>query len=66
MLQLALDRRVEDTKSMIHLRPSAIGQAAARAVAQRVHVAEHTLGRHHAPPNVQDDLADPATVPLGV
>ena len=45
---------------------AAIGQAAARAVAQRVHVAEHTLRRHRAPPNVQDDLAFPATVPSGV
>ena len=41
---------------------AAIGQAAARAVAQRVHVAEHTLRRHRVPSNVQDDLAYPATV----
>ena len=42
---------------------AAIGQAAARAVAQQVHVAEHTLRRHRAPPDVQDELAYPATVP---
>ena len=36
---------------------TAIGQGAARAVAQRVHVAEHTLWRHRDPPNMQDDLA---------
>jgi len=41
---------------------AAIGQAAARAVAQRVHLAEHTLRRHRVPSNVQDDLAYPATV----
>ena len=41
---------------------AAIGQAAARAVAQRVHVAEHTLRRHRVPSNVHDDLAYPATV----
>ena len=35
----------------------------ARDVAQRVHVAEHTLRRHRVPPNVQDELAYPATVP---
>ena len=45
---------------------AAIGHAAARAVAQRVHVAEHTLRRHRAPPNAHDDLAFPATVPSGV
>jgi hypothetical protein len=44
---------------------AAIGHAAARAVAQRVHVAEHTLRRHRAPTNMQDDLAFPATVPPG-
>ena len=40
-----------------------IGQAAARAVAQRVQVAEHTLRRHRVPPYTQDDLAFPATLP---
>jgi hypothetical protein len=34
-----------------------IGQAAARAVAQRVQVAEHTLRRHRVHPHTQDDLA---------
>ena len=43
---------------------SAIGQAAARAVAQRVQVAEHTLRRHRVvPPYMHDDLAFPATLP---
>jgi len=45
---------------------AAISQAAARAVAQRVQVAEHTLRRHRIPPSMQDDLAFPATVPSGV
>ena len=40
-----------------------IGQAAARAVAQRVQVAEHTLRRHRALPHTRDDLAFPATLP---
>jgi hypothetical protein len=40
-----------------------IGQAAARAVAQRVQVAEHTLRRHRVLPHTQDDLAFPATLP---
>jgi len=40
-----------------------IGQAAARAVAQRVQVAEHTLRRHRVHPHTQDDLAFPATLP---
>ena len=40
-----------------------IGQAAARAVAQRVQVAEHTLRRHRILPHTQDDLAFPATLP---
>jgi len=34
---------------------AAIRQAEARAVDQRVHVAEHTLRRHRVPPNVQDE-----------
>jgi len=42
---------------------AAIGQAAARAVAQRVRVAEHTLRRHRVPTYMQDDLAFPATLP---
>ena len=42
---------------------AAIGQAAARAVAQRVQVAEYTLRRHRVPPYMQDDLAFPATIP---
>jgi len=42
---------------------AAIGQAAARAVAQRVQVAEHTLRRLRVPPSMQDDLAFPVTVP---
>jgi len=42
---------------------AAIGQAAARAVAQRVHVSKHTLRCHSVSPNVQDELAYPATVP---
>jgi len=42
---------------------AAIGQAAARAVAQRVQVAEHTLRRHRVPPYMRDDLAFPATLP---
>ena len=37
----------------VHTR-AAIGQAAARAVAQRVQVAEHTLRRHRAPPSMQE------------
>ena len=45
---------------------AAIGQAAVRAVARRVQVAEHALRRHRASPNVQDELAYPATVPSGV
>ena len=45
-----------------------IGQAAARAVAQRVQVAEHTLRRHRVhpqskKPHTQDDLAFPTTLP---
>jgi hypothetical protein len=40
-----------------------IGQAAARAVAKRVQVAEHTLRRHRVPPYMQDDLAFPAALP---
>ena len=40
-----------------------IGQAAARAVAQRVQVAEHTLRRHRAFPHTRDDLAFSATLP---
>jgi len=40
-----------------------IGQAAARAVAQRVQVAEHTLRRHRVLPHTRDDLAFPATLP---
>jgi len=40
-----------------------IGHAAARAVAQRVQVAENTLRRHSVPPYTQDDLAFPATLP---
>jgi len=40
-----------------------IGQAAARAVAQRVQVAEHTLRRHRVHLPTQDDLAFPATLP---
>ena len=40
-----------------------IGHAAARAVAQRVKVAEHTLHRHRALPHTRDDLAFPATLP---
>jgi hypothetical protein len=40
-----------------------IGQAAARAVAQRVQVAEHTLRCHRVHPSMQDDLAFPATIP---
>ena len=39
---------------------SAKHQAAARAVAKRVQVAEHTL---RVPPYMQDDLAFPATLP---
>ena len=39
-----------------------IGQAAARAVAQRVRVAEHTLRRHRVPTYMQGDLAFPATL----
>jgi len=45
-----------------HMR-AAIGKAAARAVAQRVQVAEHTLRHHRVFPPMQDDLAFPATVP---
>jgi hypothetical protein len=36
---------------------------AARAVAQWVQVAEHTLRRHRVHPHTQDDLAFPATLP---
>ena len=43
-----------------------IGHAAARAVAQRVHVAEHTLRRHRAPPTTKDNLVFLATVPSRV
>jgi len=43
---------------------AAIGQAAARAVAQRVQVAEHTLRRRRASPSMQDDLNFLATVPF--
>jgi Flp pilus assembly protein TadD len=42
---------------------TAIGQAAARAVAERLQVAEHILRRYRAPTNTQDNLAFPATVP---
>jgi hypothetical protein len=45
---------------------AAIGQAAARAVAQRVQVAEHTLRRRCVHPSMPDDLAFLATVPSGV
>jgi hypothetical protein len=45
---------------------AAIDQAAARALAQWVQVAEHTLRGHRASPYTQDDLAFPATVPSGV
>jgi len=45
---------------------TAIGQAAARAVAQRVQVAECTLRRRRVPPSMPDDLAFPATVPSSV
>jgi len=38
---------------------AAIGQIAARAVTQRVHVSEHTLRCIRASPNMQDDLAFP-------
>jgi len=38
-------------------------KGAARAVAQRVQVAEHTLRRHRVHPHTQDDLAFPATLP---
>jgi hypothetical protein len=40
-----------------------IGQAAARAVARRVQVAEHTLRRHRVLPYMQDNLAFLATLP---
>jgi len=40
-----------------------IGQAAARAVDQRVQVAEHTLRRHRVHPHTQDNLAFPTTLP---
>jgi len=40
-----------------------LATTAARAVAQRVQVAEHTLRRHRIPPYMQDDLAFPATLP---
>jgi hypothetical protein len=43
--------------------PNKAGQAAARAVDQRVQVAEHTLRRHRVPPYMQDDLAFPSTGP---
>jgi len=44
---------------------SAIGHATARAVGQRVHVAEHTCRLSRAGPHTQDDLLYPPTAPLG-
>jgi hypothetical protein len=44
---------------------AAIGHAAARAVAQRVHVAEHPLRRSRAAPS-QVDLLFPSTAFLGI
>ena len=44
----------------------AISHAAARAVAQRVHVAEHNLHRPRASPTTEDDPLFPATVPSGI
>jgi len=43
-----------------------IGHAAARAVAQRVRMAEHTLRRSRAGPHTQDDFLYPPTAPLGL
>ena len=45
---------------------AAIGHAAARAVAQRVHVAEHTLRRPRASPKTRDDRLFPPTTHLGI
>jgi hypothetical protein len=52
----ATSKKIKPTRAMI-------GQAAARAVAQRVEVAEHTLRRHRVHPHTQDDLAFRATLP---
>jgi len=52
-------------QSFWHTR-AAIGHAAAHAVAQRTHVAEHTLRRFRAGPNTQNDLLYPPMVPLGL
>jgi len=44
---------------------AAIGHAAARVVAQRVHLAEYTLRRFCAAPHTQDDLLFPPSAPPG-
>ena len=54
-------RQVRENPRTGALRPHVT--AAARAVAQRVQVAEHTLRRHRVLPHTRDDLAFPATLP---
>ena len=79
---LYITRRIISTSSLHHpshhlyitrriTQPSrshraAIGHAAARAVAQRVHVAEHTLRRPRASPKTRDDRLFPPTTHLGI
>jgi len=69
-------RRMQDSLKNVftrgaeeRLRPwhtcAAVGHAAARAVAQRVHMAEHTLRSPRASLSTQDDLLFPPTAPLG-